>query len=132
MKFRVAWIALPTAVDYVVRHIRNKSSKHTGLQEFLLNLRSRYQSAKFVSLLLDEAIKELRDESVDDREGAFFELIYYALQQPAYEDLYLQKDKAGQDPAEADLLDRVVNFIDFGLANDIKGLNIGPEVTAST
>ena len=119
-------------MDYVVQHICDQSSKHTGLQEFLLNLRTRYQSAEFVSLLLDEAVKELRNDSVENKEGAFFELIYYALQQPAGENLYLQHEKSGKDPAEADLLDRVVNFVDFGLANDIRGLHIGPEVTSNT
>ncbi|KAI9743670.1 MAG: hypothetical protein M1818_002986 [Claussenomyces sp. TS43310] len=103
-------------------HICEGFSKGSGLKAFLLSLQSRYQSAQFVSLLLDKAFSTFSQESVDKNEAAFFELVYYALQQPAYEQLYLQEGKGYSGPAEAALLDRVVNLIDLGLANDVRGL----------
>jgi hypothetical protein len=122
--FSMAWIALPTAVDYVIQYICDGSSHDNGLKDFLLNLRSRYQSARFICLLLEEAIKKPPTESADNKEAAFFDLLYYALEQPASEGLYLCEKDAIPRPAEAEMLDRVANFIDVGLANDIKGLSI--------
>lgn len=67
------------------------------------------------------------EESTGSRQLAFFDLIDYALNQPAYEGLYLRDQDNDAKPAEAELLDRVASQIDFGLANDIKGLQIADD-----
>jgi hypothetical protein len=116
---RVAWIALPAAVDYVLHHINGGQSTDNGMKIFLLDLRSRFQSAHFVTLILDEKIKNLSSEI---RDAAFFEMILYATQLPAYENLYLREYESTKEPSEAELLNRVANAVDTGLANDIRGL----------
>jgi len=122
IRARMAWTALPTAVDYVTQYMSNQSSRD-GLKLFLLSLRSRYQSARFICLLIEEAIKKPPPESAENKEAAFFDLLYYALQEPANEGLYLREKQPPTLRAEAELLDRVANFIDLGLGNDIKGLS---------
>jgi hypothetical protein len=124
---RVSWIALPTAVDYVLQHVRGTSFQDNGLKVFLLSLRCRYQSAEFVCLLLEEAIRKLPEDSIGTRQLAFFELIDYALHQPAYSGLYLRGKGEVSTPAEAELLNQVASLVDFGLANDIQGLQIADE-----
>lgn len=114
----MSWIALPAAVDYVLEHISEGQSAGNKLKLFLLKLRSRYQAAHFVCLLIEDTLRRL---SIEERDAAFFHLIMYATQLPAYENLYLWKGSI-QKPSEAELLNRVARVIDTGLANDIRGL----------
>jgi hypothetical protein len=125
----VSWIALPAAVDYVLEHISEDRSADSKLKPHLLNLRSRYQSAHFVSLLIEDALYRL---SREERDAAFFHLIRYATQLPAYENLYLCNERSIKKLSEAELLNRVAGVIDTGLANDIRGLasNNGEEPAA--
>jgi hypothetical protein len=115
----VSWIALPAAVDYVLEHISEGRPADSKLKLCLLKLRSRYQSAHFVSLLIEDTLYRL---SLEERDAAFFDLIMYAMQLPAYENLYLCNKGSIQKPSEAELLNRVARVVDSGLANDIRGL----------
>jgi hypothetical protein len=119
---RVSWIALPTAVDYVMQHVQSSPLSYINFKPFLLSLGTRHQSARFLSLLLDHGIDSLIDASGEDKEDVFFKLIHYALQQPANINLYLRDEEVWPGRTEAELLDRVLNFVDTGLANDIAGL----------
>jgi len=69
-------------------------------------------------------MKKPQRETTDDKEAAFLEMVLYALEQPASEGLYLREKDVMSCPAEAEMLDQVANFIDVGLANDIRGLSI--------
>lgn len=122
----MSWIAIPAAVDCVAQQVHEYSSTKTrGIKIFLNHLRSRYQSAHFVSLLLDRGITTERRESTSERESAFFAMIYFALQQPATQHLYLREDSPlSNSETEEEFLNRVLDIVDFGLANDIKGLGI--------
>jgi len=78
-----------------------------------------------VTLFLEEGIKKPPKESLkEEKDAAFSEMIMYALEQPASEGLYLRGKDALARPVEAEMLDQVASFIDFGLANDISGLKI--------
>jgi hypothetical protein len=102
-----------------LEHISEGQPPDNTLKLSLLELRNRYQSAHFVSLIIDDT---LRTQSLEDRDSAFYNLILYATQLPAYENLYLGNERSAQKPSEAEVLHRVARAIDTGLANDIRGL----------
>jgi hypothetical protein len=66
-------------------------------------------------MLLDQAVKQLPK---DNHEASFFKLIYYALQEPAQENLYI----CDLESEEAEALHHVVSLVDLGLGNDIRGM----------
>lgn len=93
------------------------------LKDFLLSLRNRYQSAVFLSMLLDVGIQKYLSESEDGTGSALFRLISYALQEPALEDLYIRR-ASSLDSMQAEQLYRMADVVDYGLANDVRGLGI--------
>jgi hypothetical protein len=66
-------------------------------------------------MLLDKAIKQLPKDNHDDR---FFKLIYYALQEPATDSLYI----CNLESEEAETLHYILELVDLGLGNDVGGM----------
>lgn len=114
---------LPTAVECVAQHSGTGLVEGISLKDILLSLCNRYQSAVFLSMLLDVGMEKYLSESADGTESDFFGLISYALQEPALEDLYVRRSSS-LDPVQAEQLYNMADLVDYGLANDIRGLGI--------
>lgn len=102
-----------------MEYINEGQPADNKLKLSLLKLRNRYQSARFVSLLIDDALRKV---ALEERDTAFFNLIMYATYLPAYENLYLCNESSIKKPSEEELLHHVAMVVDTGLANDIRGL----------
>lgn len=116
------------AADSVAKHIHKGHQNNSKFTQFLLSLGARYRGAQFVVQLLDRGFHTFADTLSDDNDETFLELVDYALNQPACEDLYLRKKKPAPDVREVDMLDHIVEMIDVGLAEENRGLNSGSSV----